>query len=670
VLYQVANLGGAAPDGDGDLIVATLTLECTAGGDVTVNLTTVPGVATWTPIVDATVVSGSVLIHQAECVINADCDDDLYCNGTETCVDQQCQAGILPCPDDGDPCTDDCDEPTDTCYVCNATGTDDPCCLDSPVCEIAEVCLVEFNDFYVDGTNGDNTNDGLTPLTAWQTITHALNTVPMLITLDSNNRANIHVAASTYDTVMGGGDAEIFPLSMIEYVSLLGAGYSDTIINAEQTESVILFTKEADIHNVTIDGFTITGGYNFRGGGFTILWADPTISNCHIVDNISYAINGGGIYLQRSNATIFNCIIENNSANQQRGGGISCGSISSPDIINCTIVGNSAGCGTEEGGGGINVGTGSAPVVMNTILWENYRNCAPDPELDQILEGDGSLLTITYSCIQGGHVGDGNTDQDPLFRGPGDYNLMLGSSCIESADSEGAPENDIDGNERYDACFIPDTGVGPFTYYDRGAIEYQGDSDGDGILDDADGSCTVGDNPCSGGVTESCDDNCTFIPNADQDDTGDGDGIGTVCDNCPDHPNGTLLGTCAKDINPNLSFILGTPCADMNECGENEFCLMNQEDTNGNGIGDVCECESDFDCDQDVDSVDVVVFLDDFGRNQFNDPCVIEDPCLGDLDCDRDVDADDVTKFLEDFGRSIFNNPCPVCSAQNACDYE
>jgi hypothetical protein len=34
VLYQVANLGGAAPDGDGDLIVGTLTLECTAAGDV------------------------------------------------------------------------------------------------------------------------------------------------------------------------------------------------------------------------------------------------------------------------------------------------------------------------------------------------------------------------------------------------------------------------------------------------------------------------------------------------------------------------------------------------------------------------------------------------------------------------------------------------------------
>jgi hypothetical protein len=692
LVVVVGNLGTAQPDGDDDLIVAKLTVDYLANGTGAIDVSTIEGVATWGPFPpwdDASIPTTTLTLNA--CSVNEDCDDGLFCNGTATCVDGSCVAGIdpcpddglwcngdvgcdevtdqcipgelrcqddglfcngdescdedndqclqsnLPCPDDGDPCTDDCDEPTDTCSVCNATGTADPCCLDSPACETAEACLVEFNDFYVDGTNGDNTNDGLSPGTAWKTITHALSEVPQLISLDGNNRANIHVAASTYDTVMLEGDAETFPLVMLEFVSLLGAGYSDTIINAEQTETVILFEKEADIHNVTVDGFTITGGFNFRGGGFTVLWADPTISNCHIIDNMSYPINGGGIYLQRSNATIFNCIIENN---------------------------------TEEGGGGISVGADSAPTVKNTILWGNYRNCSPDLELDQILEADGSFLTITYSCIQGGYTGDGNTDQDPLFRGAGDYNLMLGSSCIESADSEGAPENDIDGNERYDACFIPDTGIGPFTYYDRGAIEYQGDSDGDGILDDADGSCTVGDNPCSGGVTADCDDNCTFTPNTEQGDTGDGDGIGDVCDNCPDHPNGTLLGTCAKDINPNLFFILGTPCADVNECGENEFCLTNQEDSNGNGIGDVCECESDFNCDQNVDADDVVLFFEDFGRNQFINPCVAEDPCLGDLDCDRDVDADDVTKFLEDFGRSVFNNPCPLCSSQSACEYE
>ena len=223
--------GGAAPDGDGDIIVARVTLEYTVSGTASITARTIPGFTTWSPPAngwdDGSIPSTTLNINA--CIVNEDCDDGAYCNGTETCTDGACVPGTnpcpddglwcngddgcdeitdqcipgtprcqddglfcngdescdedndqclqsnLPCPDDGDPCTDDCDEPTDTCYVCNATGTDDPCCLDSPACETAEACLVEFNDFYVDGTNGDNTNDGLTPGTAWKTITHALN---------------------------------------------------------------------------------------------------------------------------------------------------------------------------------------------------------------------------------------------------------------------------------------------------------------------------------------------------------------------------------------------------------------------------------------------------------------------------------------------------------------
>ena len=97
-----------------------------------------------------------------------------------------------------------------------------------------------------------------------------------------------------------------------------------------------------------------------------------------------------------------------------------------------------------------------------------------------------------------------------------------------------------------------------------------------------------------------------------------------------------------------------------------------QEDTyppQGNGIGDACECESDFDCDGDVDADDVAAFLTDFGRFQFNNPCVNGNQCNGDCECDTDVDADDVEKFLEDFGRFQFNNPCPACAVGDWCVY-
>ena len=48
----------------------------------------------------------------AGCTGDEDCDDDLFCNGAETCVDNVCQAGTDPCPDDGLYCngTESCDE--------------------------------------------------------------------------------------------------------------------------------------------------------------------------------------------------------------------------------------------------------------------------------------------------------------------------------------------------------------------------------------------------------------------------------------------------------------------------------------------------------------------------------------------------------------------------------
>lgn len=123
-----------------------------------------------------------------ECDINADCNDGLFCNGTETCAaNNACVAGVNPCdpgevcdeetntcevapcevaadcPDDGLFCTGDptctdgvcsfsgdpcagtalpaCDEEGDACVECVA----DEDCAEGEVCDENNVCMVDTN---------------------------------------------------------------------------------------------------------------------------------------------------------------------------------------------------------------------------------------------------------------------------------------------------------------------------------------------------------------------------------------------------------------------------------------------------------------------------------------------------------------------------------------------
>ena len=143
------------------------------------------------------------------------------------------------------------------------------------------------------------------------------------------------------------------------------------------------------------------------------------------------------------------------------------------------------------------------------------------------------------------------------------------------------------------------------------------------------------------------------------------DGIPDAQDNCPDMPNGPLLGTCVEGT-------IGLTCASDDGCGTGGYCSMNQEDTyppQGNGIGDACDCEADFDCSGGVDAADITSFLTDFGRSTFFNPCTNSEPCNGDFDCNVNVDAADVTGLMEDFGRNQFNNPCPPCETRSWCVY-
>jgi hypothetical protein len=65
----------------------------------------------------------SILDPQGGCISDAECNDGLFCTGTETCVSSSCQSS-------GDPCAtgETCDESTDTCdaSACDGDGACEP----------------------------------------------------------------------------------------------------------------------------------------------------------------------------------------------------------------------------------------------------------------------------------------------------------------------------------------------------------------------------------------------------------------------------------------------------------------------------------------------------------------------------------------------------------------
>jgi len=74
------------------------------------------------------------------CEEDDDCNDGLYCNGLETCVENACVPGTpIVCDDDIDCTVDTCDETTDACV----NTSDDGLCDDGLFCNGAETCGAE-----------------------------------------------------------------------------------------------------------------------------------------------------------------------------------------------------------------------------------------------------------------------------------------------------------------------------------------------------------------------------------------------------------------------------------------------------------------------------------------------------------------------------------------------
>jgi hypothetical protein len=137
---------------------------------------------------------------------------------------------------------------------------------------------------------------------------------------------------------------------------------------------------------------------------------------------------------------------------------------------NCTLVNNTIGVRLYENGPG---NGGGNLLLRNSILWGNSTVISIDEE---------SYLSVLFSNVQGDSVqpGIGNINTDPQFLNPpaGNFGLKALSPCVDAAMSTQAPDTDIQGQERYDSPFVPNTGSGTEPYYDMGCDEYNPETSG------------------------------------------------------------------------------------------------------------------------------------------------------------------------------------------------
>jgi hypothetical protein len=334
---------------------------------------------------------------------------------------------------------------------------------------------------YVDGTNGSDTNDGLSWSTAKKTIQAGINAAV--------NDWGVLVADVTYT---GTGNKDLDFKGKAIYLKSVG-GAENCIIDCENSGRGFYF-HSSETAEAIVEGFTIRNGSSNPGGGILCVnYSSPRITNCTIANN-SVSNDGGGIDCEiSSNAAITNCIIVNNRAdfggairscfanpsiinclianNSTHSGGAGiCSTSGSLTITNCTITNNRAETTVWGYGGGI-MCDGSSIMVNNTIIWGNSAAASGN----QIITNTSSV-TLNY-CYYGNGANDvagpgtitpnNCINDDPLFvdSANGNYRLQGTSPCIDAGDNSLVPAGvttDLDGNPRIHNGTV-----------DIGAYEYQ-----------------------------------------------------------------------------------------------------------------------------------------------------------------------------------------------------
>ena len=312
---------------------------------------------------------------------------------------------------------------------------------------------------------------------------------------------------SAINAACDGAEVVVSPGTYYERINFSGkaivvrstGGPEVTTIDAQGTGTVVVMTNGEDV-GTTLEGFTITNGSAFFGGGARLLGANAAFIDCHFRDNVAsiagaiyFVINGtqghldllrcefdgnqaligvgavfaggglsavncvftdndggqgpGAVGTNGLSTTYVNCLFAGNTG-EFLGGGVADGS-SNLLMANCVFSRNSAGMG-----GGMEGSSYSSGVVTNCTFSFNQGGGVGDsaPLFNCILWGNvpeqigDQSLAVTHSDVQGGWPGTGNIDADPLFVQPGtdDVRLAFGSPCVNAGNNADLPPDTLD----------------------------------------------------------------------------------------------------------------------------------------------------------------------------------------------------------------------------------
>jgi hypothetical protein len=134
------------------------------------------------------------------------------------------------------------------------------------------------------------------------------------------------------------------------------------------------------------------------------------MTNCIFSGNSAY--EGGGIHISDGNSILINCAFSGSVSTDKSGGAICCSDGADLVLKSCTFAFNLALNGNALACDSYNQSYPSNLQIDNCIIWDGSNS---------VWNNDDSVITITYSDVQGGWVGpgDNNININPNFAEPG-----------------------------------------------------------------------------------------------------------------------------------------------------------------------------------------------------------------------------------------------------------